>query len=337
MAGSTFHTLLSVCVVRSALSLRFGGVARNSVGSQFKLVYPEAPLGNRSQFMRGVVYIKTKKTASSTFAGVLRRIAKRHGLRQTSPDDIFHEERGIMAEYEDSGSLWAYHGSRRYLEPLLTSVMPDPIFITTLRDPVEARLSAFYFRVSRGEVEPSVANKLAFLSTSSTRELCNYISASSSDSPLDILHSYDFISVSERFDESLVLLSRYFNTSLVDLLYLSAKRSNAPGTDVLDRDVRYVRHPPIAEEPAEVRKAAERLSAPDSPDVQVVALANKALDEKIVAYGPDFSADFQDFQKMLKEVERVCRPHFFESCFWNDNGCGQACIDTLAETEGWTR
>lgn len=65
-------------------------------------------------------------------------------------------------------------------------------------------------------------------------------------------------------------------------------------------------------------------------------MATKRLDAAISKI-KGFSRRLATLQEMLAEAEVKCRPHFEESCFWNDNGCAQECMDQVAESNGWRR
>eukprot|EP00747_Dinoflagellata_sp_TGD_P126581 gnl/TRDRNA2_/TRDRNA2_174297_c0_seq1.p1 gnl/TRDRNA2_/TRDRNA2_174297_c0~~gnl/TRDRNA2_/TRDRNA2_174297_c0_seq1.p1 ORF type:complete len:330 (+),score=19.92 gnl/TRDRNA2_/TRDRNA2_174297_c0_seq1:49-1038(+) len=290
----------------------------------------------------GLVFIKMHKVGGSTFAGVMRRIGARHGLAHLS-------DCGSDPQNTPAPSVWACHGQMRQVSTHLKYAMPSAFRVTLIRNPVERRLSDFYHYASRFDLEPNATNKIRYLQTTCDNTCINdyYTSyAQCADGhpppPNDLAYSmmrcYDFVAVMERFDESLLLLSQKLGIDQLDILYLSAKQSGKAVTDHLDRHLHrngkvLLAHPPLTQESEEVQEAATHFD--DSYDWMLLDLANKALDSAIAQYGTSFEDDLKEFKRKLKVVEEKCRDRFFESCFWNDNGCGQECIDTLANAEGW--
>jgi hypothetical protein len=284
----------------------------------------------------GLVYVKQPKIGGSTFGGIMRRIAYRHGLRHAQDSDSWLP--GALTHHEGSDSVLANHATRRQLGAAgVDSLMPNGIFVTMVRDPVAKAMSAFYhFKVGRAGMEPSVANKVSFLDSVSVSNQFKYVRKGWNPEVSDILSSYHLITVTERFDESLLVLCKSLNVSMVDVLYLKSKESGKAGTGKADFGATMVSHVPLTQEPNEVQRAAARLHDGNTPDNMLLKFANSALDRHVANYGNTFTLDLQQFRRMLATVETACRSHFSESCLWNDNGCGQACIDSLAMQEGWS-
>merc|ERR1719491_1112795 len=152
--------------------------------------------------------------------------------------------------------------------------------------------------------------------------------------PEDIMRTYNFVGVTERFDESLLLLGKYLQINMVDLLYLKAKQSGHVATDQCEIGRKQAKHPPFHAEPSVVQVVGNSIFN-NSRDMRLLELANEALNAAAIEYGPSFADDYKAFSEQLRIVEGVCRPHFFRGCFWNDNGCGQYCIDKLTKLDGW--
>ena len=228
-------------------------------------------------------------------------------------------------------------------------------------------MSAFYhFRISReglrvngSSVEKakitalseSVGNaQVAYLSTSekskrkSTPELNSPDAIFSNRNVRQSAASYAFIAVTERFDESLVLLAHKWGLQLVDMLYVRSKDSHMDPTGTLDlnKGVEVVPHVPIEKESVAVQRAAQSFRTRSGADVELLRIANKRLDAAAEVldseHRPGFTqAEVAKFKSMIAELERVCRPRFFEACLWGDNGCAQTCIDETVEAKGWAR
>eukprot|EP00927_Polykrikos_kofoidii_P073393 TRINITY_DN69439_c0_g1_i1.p1 TRINITY_DN69439_c0_g1~~TRINITY_DN69439_c0_g1_i1.p1 ORF type:complete len:366 (+),score=27.55 TRINITY_DN69439_c0_g1_i1:140-1099(+) len=298
----------------------------------FCLASPGSGIPPPPQLGCGLAFIKVDKVGGSTWGGVMRRIGYRHGLHHTKDGP-----RWIDLEEEPQASVWANHGTRRQMNKRVSELMPNAIWVTLLREPVARVMSEFYhFEVSRKNVKPTIQAKVAHLQKTSSDFQFSYISKEHHHTPEDVFSSYNFIGVTERFDESLVLLGKYLNISMLDMLYLKSKDSSKVGTDLVERGRRMYKHPPIDKEPDVVQRAAAFLKDRRLLDVRLLELANERLDKAVNEYGPNFNADLRSFVARLALVEEVCRPHFEEACLWNDNACGQDCIDSLAKAAGWS-
>jgi hypothetical protein len=269
----------------------------------------------------GIAYIKVPKTGSSTWAGIMRRIGSRHGLKHVHDGPSW-----IKKDMKPSASVWANHGHRISMERELFKLMPNATYVTLIRDPVDRALSQFYhIQVSRRGVKDDDSEKTKYLSKTNAQFQMQYIQQKEeSQTPAEIMESYTFIGVTERFDESLLILGRKLGLNNSDLLYLRSKESGKKSSDAYDRGKTTAKHPPFAQESDAVHAAALNLQS--SGDVALHQLANAALDKAISEYH-NFEKDLKEFQTVLNELEDTCRSRFEESCLWNDNGCAQDCIN----------
>ena len=104
------------------------------------------------------------------------------------------------------------------------------IFVTIVREPVAREMSAYYYRTSIGQFH---GTELDFLKHLDSNFMLDFLSPKSAENaePAQISADYDFIAVTERFDESLVaLMSTLGLKSYCELLFTKAK-SSASGTD----------------------------------------------------------------------------------------------------------
>eukprot|EP00931_Biecheleriopsis_adriatica_P092389 TRINITY_DN66199_c0_g1_i1.p1 TRINITY_DN66199_c0_g1~~TRINITY_DN66199_c0_g1_i1.p1 ORF type:complete len:341 (+),score=48.49 TRINITY_DN66199_c0_g1_i1:31-1053(+) len=301
----------------------------------------------------GIVFIKTYKTGSSTLAGICRRIGHRRQYSHTNDAYWLDAEQRWQSlcgragwSYRCSAAIWANHEPRAGIEHKLRALMPNAVYITIVRDPVARCLSDYYhIHVFRRQGVDSAKAKLKWIESCKTDFLTDYIGRKTGQEVADALGSYDAVMITERFTESLVAFRGILNASLTDVLHLSSKVSGSEPTDRTDRakmlafkgtqKTSMPAHPPLQSEPKEVQVAASA-KWNSSKDLELVALANDALDRRISLLGAQFQSDLAAFSAMLEEVNRVCQKRFFEDCLWNDNGCGQGCIDDLAAERGWT-
>lgn len=280
-----------------------------------------------------LAYIKTAKTGGSTFGGVLRRIGFAHGLAHVRDSGSWL--RRPRARNESMRSLWANHGSREEMEPLITKHMPMPLYLSSVRCPMERCMAAYYhFRVGRhGANASDPVSKLRYVRNCDEDKQMKTMQRYGGQTPVEVLDSYDLVMVTGFFEQSLLalrqlLISRGMNVSMNELLYVRAKESGMPATDARD-DFVMPTHPPFSEEPEEV-KAALQAKFANSKDAKLHSLAQMKLMKLTWTL-----RDTQILKARLLAVRRHCYALRGSDCFWNDNGCAQSCINKLVGSRGW--
>lgn len=155
-----------------------------------------------------------------------------------------------------------------------------------------------------------------------------------------ILDEYNFIGVSERFDESVVVLSMILGVPLRDALYLSSKQTG--GYDALCYKI----------QPAHLSSPMQRfLNSTEwqtyiAPEVELWKAANASLDLTIERLGRNnVQQNLRVFQSVLKAVSETCTnvtkfpctaqgypiPENETDCLVLDMGCGLDCVDAVAD------
>ena len=220
-----------------------------------------------------LVYIKIPKTASSTFAGVLHRVGSRYGL--TGADSCTHT-------WGKEPLLWAEHASYSSVKDKVENLKEKSIVVTLVRDPLDRCLSHYYY--TRHGRTPSTASKLDFMrsrcsnyQTAFMGEDKNWRNLSSAD---EVIQRYDYIGLSDHFDESAIMLAHTLGVSDDDVAYISIKI--ADGRDAEDgtgTGTLTVRHPPFSEEPPEVKTfvASREWKDANALDYAIVKHANAQL------------------------------------------------------------
>ena len=162
----------------------------------------------------------------------------------------------------------------------------------------------------------------------------------------EILADYNFIGITERMDESLVVMKILLNLEFNDILYLSAKGNG--GFD--DGAYRNICHYIV---PSHVTPAMKEFFAGPvwkkiiDGDTLLYKAAERSLDLTIDAIGRDeverHVAEYRRLQEVAKER---CLPTTIQPCtedgtfhrethnclFW-DSGCGYECLDDLRDLE----
>lgn len=167
----------------------------------------------------GLLYVKLPKCASSTAAGVAMRVADKLGHRRFGGTCI-----GRYFHSPASHKLRQY-GKRNESTSFLWSI---------IREPNGRTISHFFFeQVSRLKIDPSAEAALSFLTTKDSMKknyMLRYLKLEAISKNMkgliqEIMTKYNFIGVSERMDESLVVLSMIMQVPVADMVLLSSKIS----------------------------------------------------------------------------------------------------------------
>ena len=298
-----------------------------------------------------LVCVKTPKCASSTFCGLLRRVAATRGLSGARGSSWIAAEPGV----------WANHAPLGLLYPKMRHLRLPSFLLTFVREPASRCLSEFYhFRVSRESVPPTAEHKIGALKACANR-MHEYVRTGSNaraDTPEALVRNvYSFVGVVERFEESAVLLASALGVPLSSVLYLPSKNSSEARRDPLGHLM--VAHPAMASEPESVRAHAtgDDFNQRNALDVRLWTSANALLEERWAAERHTLEKHLVAFRGMLRTAHNECGEHpsstshatanglmadhnragsssstslnRVTTCYWRDHGCGYPCLDKL--------
>ena len=174
-----------------------------------------------------------------------------------------------------------------------------------------------------------------------------------------ILDDYNFIGVTERMDESLVVLKLLLNLELGDILYLSAKQNGSydAGGGFKNKKGCVLIQPSVVS-PGMEKFLYDHNSKWQSDivkwDKMLYQAVNQSLDLTIDRLGrPMFEETLSAFRSARDVAIRECRdvavpcslrpvaengtevverlPEEMTSCLWKDSGCGATCLDKVAD------
>lgn len=276
---------------------------------------------------KSLVFIKTPKTGGSTVAGVVRRIGDRFNLSGTRDSAWIRSEPGV----------WAAHTPYAKLHGRIADLAQPPFLLTWVRHPVQRCLSSFYYRLSKdnplGARNYSDDDILDFVrGPQCTARLKRYLGMPEDTSAEAIAKRYDFIGTTERFEESLLLLKDKLPmpVALGDILYLASKDSS--------RRKGLVPNKGYAEQSPRVREFfdSEQFTQSNAVDFALWRVANTLLDRQITAVGrAKLAREIAEYKRMLRVADARCYAENMQhgsvhDCYFNDNGCGIACLDRVA-------
>lgn len=299
---------------------------------------------SRGPTTEGFLYIKEMKTASTTLAGVTLRICRNVAQRKYRRDPnqnpcrarYFHLRARIFVNRNRSKSfLW-----------------------TMLRDPNERMVSKFFhIAVSRENYSPTLDDFVKYYHTYKTwimdqayylktlglkkvhpRDPEYYVNET-----METLQGFDFIGITERLDESLVVLQLLLGLETGDLLYIDSKMSGSFEFIPKTHQCHYIT-PKFTTSEWRKYLSSDEWEKYTKADTLFYQAANKSLDLTIDALGRnvvDRNIQKLQFAQALAQercgdVGAACnedgelqQPH--ANCLYQDAGCGYQCLDQVAQ------
>jgi hypothetical protein len=299
----------------------------------------------------GLMLAKVFKAASTTSAGITLRIANRVGTRQG-------RHRCQVSNGHDF-TLRNLHSHRNVSNSFLWG---------TVREPHSRANSAmFYYNASLATIdflestignqlrqmrrrEQSRANKLHVLGGSLAGGPAGFHNSIVTEDPHklafvhvqeQVLQFYDFVAVTERWEESMVVLKYLLNIEYSDLIVLKAKESG--GYAKKGRNCRYV---PKATSSSSAQLYLETAYRQNNPDYLLYAAVNRSLDLTIAKLGwQRIEEGVRELRRMQSLAEEKCLKEAIfpcssegkwqkkhrENCYENDQGCGYRCVDEVLD------
>ncbi|GAX25559.1 hypothetical protein FisN_28Hh028 [Fistulifera solaris] len=295
---------------------------------------------------QGFLFVKPYKCASSTVAGVQIRMAQQLAQRQYKfsmcQARFTHGPQPFPAH-----TLYADRSSTR------------SFLWTVLREPTARAVSGFFhFRVSKRN--DSIANfqrsllqpdpqakrdyylQSLYLNQQFNRNIHDPIQVAQ-----EILQEYNFIGITERLDESLVVLMLLLQLPMSDILYVPAKQSGAS----YDSNGKYRKcnflQPSILTPDMQAFLESDDWYNEIKYDLMLYNAANRSLDLTIDQLGRDHVQEqVQRFRQAQQSVRERCHPVLpcddagnfrpDADCLWKDSACGMMCLDKVAtELDLW--
>jgi len=305
------------------------------------------PATHRIPAREGLFLLKEMKTGGSTAAGIHLRIARNEARRQLgSPKHRFCKTRN---DHPSASTLKYAHRDRE-----------NSFLWTVIRDPTQRAISQFFhFQVSREKVEPTDRNFQKWIQDEQDILHRYYLKTLSVDNIFNaslnpdfdpvatankIMDDYDFMGLTERMEESAVVLQLLLGLKTGDILYTNAKGSG--GFDdggYMDRGCIYI--VPSFVSPgmkAYFRSPAWRVTS--ATDVFLHQAVNRSLDMTIDRLGRRRVEEaLQRFRWARQQVDNECSANItypcsasgeyrkHRDCLWLDSGCGTTCMDQVAK------
>ena len=219
-------------------------------------VLPRQPISLVDASSDGICYIKVPKTASTTVAGVVRRIAARLNFAAYNPEGRHYtfdagpwckaqrtKDPNIKIVTANLGMPQENWLPACFRKPILLGSVRHPLqreisyfnfLYTTTGKPMEGRMEQFYEWVQssgmkRLPAQTKYLNGKAFFAKSSQTESLNAYGRCPSNDPTQcsyvraVFNAYDFLFVADQMVDSLIVFKRLFNVTWSDLLHIPGK------------------------------------------------------------------------------------------------------------------
>jgi len=290
-----------------------------------------------------LVYIKIPKTGSTTMAFIARKIAIQHGISNAYSRGWITSEPGVWWNHEEYHDLAS--GGK-------ISGLQKPTFSwTTLRNPVDRVISSFQYTVMyNGKNTNDPTGVYASCKAAGTRRACQLERSeipSDYDGITKLLIEYvednkltelgyssvdgtakdsaslpsnvnlDFVGITERFTESVLIMGELLGLSFSDMLYQSAKSAE------------YDWGGPKELSTSKYNEVKTLMK--DSPDWAYIDIANKKMDE-YVGQIQNYSSKLNEYEYHLAIAQEKCP---FADVFLitdDDFKRNQACFDDYANS-----
>jgi hypothetical protein len=295
----------------------------------------------------GLIFVKNPKAASSTAAGITIQMAHNIAARKFN---VTAGDKPLPCAHNWSHPFAFFRGHRLRKDPSL--------LWTIVRHPSKRAISGFFhFKVAREGIAPTSQNMIEHLENGKSTQL-SYIMKTKwiwdfQKTKLNnkdaagtvkkyVLDFYDFVAVVERMEESLVVMKILFDLEFRDVIVLSAKQSG--GYDFGGLDNACVKIPKALTTP-EVDKYLTHNFTKDNYDFILYAAANRSLDLTIDELGRRrVETEVREYRMLMKSVEQHCRSKAvfpcsaegrwqrkasLTSCFAQDSGCGNKCVQQI--------
>jgi hypothetical protein len=292
----------------------------------------------RVDYETGLIYVKVPKTGSSTLAGINIRIAKHVGRRMGL-------KKGICTH--------TYKHGRQYF---LKRQKPNLVW-SFIRDPAKRAMSEFYhFSVSRGNETATDESLATFLTRHSKsfqfkylvdHELGEHVARHRKRAKQAIeqyiMHSYDFIGLTERKDESLAVMKLLWNLEDKDMIVLSAKQSGGYDDGQYQKTCFQIQKPNTVS--AHVNNILKTEFVMGNHDYLLYAIVNRSLDKTVERLGRDrVQKEIERLNALQQYAEAHCQNQAIfpcsangtyqpkaskNNCYHTDSGCGYPCVDRV--------
>ena len=213
------------------------------------------------------------------------------------------------------------------LRPLIEGLQKRTFLMTFIREPAERALSEFYHLHASRHNETATDRHILNFVEKEHDHIMNYIATG--ESAAEIMAKYDFIGITDRFAESMLVLAHRLGIGLEDMLYVKAKDSHHLKVD--NKGYHFVPSVPVNGQSEEVQEYIKgEWTLQNAADYELWTMANAEMD-RWIANIDGFADDLKRYKDLLEKVEDKCGdlPNKKVDCIHADEGCGMHCIQKV--------
>jgi hypothetical protein len=263
----------------------------------------EGPTHKNNGEKKTLIFVHIPKTGGTTLKDILRRQFPPDTILDfigKSPQEV-QEYAGSLASLSEKDRLKIRYISQPLFFEFDNYLPEPPIYFTLLRDPVERVISEYYFMIRQpSTVVPKNISfedyvrsgtwqawnaQLSFLR--GRPEGLRYAGGTAQMSGEDLevakenIRKKFILGLTERFDESLILLKRALGWKLMDILYIKQRIgvSRPPRREISDR-------------------AVELIKERNKLDIELYQFAMQVFEERISQQDSSFQKEVQNFQSL---------------------------------------
>jgi Galactose-3-O-sulfotransferase len=287
----------------------------------------------------GILFQRPMKTGSTTVAGIVMRMAHRRKLPGTN-----------ACQHR------AFHGGAMQYNYVNRTIGKSFLF-SILRDPTKKAISLFFhFKVGVGQIEPTDVNfkrimmrpenENVYIRDLAMRPMWEFNGKENKTKVIEeILSAYDFIAITERMDESLVVLKMLLSLDFEDIIYVKERSqggfSNGPPDS---RPCLYI-VPSFLTPGMEEFFAGSKWAKQSQGDSMIYKAAYRSLDMTIDALGrKNVEQQVHRFQQINMKAQEMCESTVRSLCdvgghrnlpinntcyIWGE-GCAHDCLDKFS-------
>jgi len=241
-----------------------------------------------------LIFMHIPKTGGTTFRHIMANDARERGLTSA----WYKNEESV----EDIGSVQHLYGHFSWRSTIHEKLLGDPEnselenynFVTFLREPVDRTLSAYYAQqyLANQEGEKFKATLLQYAKSSANAQAKllsdRHVKKTDVAGLKDRLSKFAFVGVTERYDESLLVLKYHFLLNNITYIKRKVMSSRPTASDLLP-------------------ETAKEIQGYNYVDVELYKYANEMLDQNIKAIGKDcFNASMKRLKQKLKAIDQEC-------------------------------
>ena len=197
-------------------------------------------------------------------------------------------------------------GHMKYKRTYLSNVMPnDTVYVTQLRQPLTQLVSMLNFKRYHNVTDPLEHYPVHFDEQKYLHDSWSQLSipenVSLHELPLyfkQLGKEFDLVTITEKFDLSLLLLRRKLCWDISDMLYIPLKKATYKFNKIIDS--MNIQHD---------KNLNERFEILNPIAYRLYNYFNRTFSDLIIKTGPDFRQELAYFQELNNNVSKYCSPY----------------------------